>query len=94
MIDIAVDLTNMPAAAPYQQASLAVEVLRLLEIGEDIILFINEGEIESSGPKGDIDERVFCRVRVIVEVIDPGTFAVLHRADQVIDRGGIVAVFF
>ena len=94
MVDIAVDLTNMPAAAAYQQASFAIEVLRLLEIGKDIILFIYKGEIESSGPKGDIDQGVFCRVRIIVEVIDPGTFAVLHGADQVIDRGGIVAEFF
>ncbi len=88
-----IDLTNPAEASARHQIAIGVEVLRLGEISEDIIFFVDEGQVEGFWPEGDIDQRVAGFVCIIVEVIDPGAFHRAHIFDQVIDGGGIVAIF-
>lgn len=64
--------------------------MALGEIGEDIIFFIDEGGVKDPGPEGDIDQRVFCFLRIIVEIIHPGAIHGLHAFDEVVDRCRIV----
>jgi len=49
-VDFGVDLADMVHAAAGEEAAFAVEILRLLEVGEDIIFFIDEGSVECSRP--------------------------------------------
>lgn len=64
----------------------------LLEIGEDIIFFVDEGGVEGAGPEGDIDKGVFSFFRIIVEVIDPGAFHRPHVGDEVINGRRIITI--
>ena len=50
MVDVAVYFSDMSESAAYEKAAFAIEVLRLLEIGEDVIFFVYEGGVESAGP--------------------------------------------
>ena len=60
------------------------------KIGEDIIFFIDEGGVKDPRPEGDIDQGVFCFLRIIVEIIHPGAIHGLHAFDEVVDRCRIV----
>jgi hypothetical protein len=93
MIHVAIDLADVVQAVANQEPAFVVEILRLLKIGKDIILFINEGVIDDPGPERNIDERMFSGAGIIVQVIDPGAIPGLHILNKPVDRGGIVPVF-
>lgn len=52
----AVDLADAAEPAAGHEVAVGVEVLRLGEIGQDIIFFVDEGEVEGFRPEGDIDQ--------------------------------------
>jgi hypothetical protein len=64
------------------------------EIGEDIIFPVRKGRIESAGPEGDVNEGMFffVGVGIVVEVVDPGDLHRTHRADEVVDGSGVIAI--
>jgi len=53
---LAVDLADAAEPAACHEVAVGVEVLRLGEIREDIVFFVDEGEVESFRPEGDIDQ--------------------------------------
>src|SRR5437016_2370250 len=48
--DLCVDLAYPAEFAAYQQIAVAVKILGLLEIGEDIIFLVDKGEVECARP--------------------------------------------
>jgi len=91
--DLGVDLPDMAKSPSDQEVPIAVEILGLLKVSEDIIFFIDKGGVESPGPKGDIGKGMFPLVRIIVEVIDPGTVHGPHPGDKIVDRQGAEPIF-
>jgi hypothetical protein len=66
----------------------------LREIGEDIIFPVHKGRVEGAGPEGYVDEGMFffVGIGVVVEVVDPGDLHRTHRANEVVDGRGIIAI--
>lgn len=63
------------------------------EVGEDIVFFVDERQVEGFWPEGNIDEGMPVGIGVIVQVVDPGTFHGLHIKDQIVDGGGVIPIF-
>jgi hypothetical protein len=66
--------------------------LGLLEIGEDIILLVDEGGVEDAGPEGNIDEGMFPFFCIIIQIVYPGAFHRPHIRDEIVDRCGIITI--
>ena len=75
------------------QVAVGVEILGLGKIGQDIILLIDERGVESLRPERYIDQRMPGLIGVIIQVVNPGTFHRPHIGDEVVDSGGIIAIF-
>ena len=48
--DLCVDLPDPAEPAAHQQIAVAVKILGLLEISEDIVFLIDKGEVECAWP--------------------------------------------
>jgi hypothetical protein len=92
-IDGGVYFADVAAAAAGEETALGVEVLGFLEISEDIILFVDEGGVDGTGPEGEVDKGVLLGFAVVIEFIDPGTVHVVHARDEPVDRVGVIAIF-